>query len=315
MRTIKAAALLMITSLVVYLVLFAILCTVPLGGVKAVMRTNDYYLSRADTNWLRHQQHDPERWYDVRVLGSSHAYRGYDPRVFATHGTTLYNLGSKSQSLMNSRILLDTYIDTMNTGLVILDLYDVVLRMEGLESATELIVQVPSDKAAWRMAWAQQDLRAINMLALRHFGDNTPDPVPGPGAILLGYVERNDSLAPDRPPGRVVADPFQHRQVQALEGLLNDAQERNQPIVLVSHPMPSSADRGPHEELRSLVGKFLAQHPGIRYIDLSFKHGLDDRDHFYDDDHLNQAGVDLFNRQLIDSLHTLGLLPVHRPRQ
>ena len=37
---------------------------------------------------------------DVLVLGSSHAYRGFDPRIFKKAGIKLFNFGSSGQTLL-----------------------------------------------------------------------------------------------------------------------------------------------------------------------------------------------------------------------
>src|SRR5438477_3987320 len=46
---------------------------------------------------------------DILFIGSSHAYRGFDPRLFAETGLTSFNLGSKAQSPLNSYFLLKHY--------------------------------------------------------------------------------------------------------------------------------------------------------------------------------------------------------------
>src|SRR5690606_4167572 len=57
---------------------------------------------------------------DILVLGSSHAYRGFDNRVFEKQGLKLFNLGSSSQSPMQTNILLNQYVDELNPKLVVL---------------------------------------------------------------------------------------------------------------------------------------------------------------------------------------------------
>src|SRR5438067_355769 len=52
-------------------------------------------------------RHEP---VEVVVFGSSHAYRGFDPRVFAAAGHTLVNLGSTNQTPLNSRFLAELYL-------------------------------------------------------------------------------------------------------------------------------------------------------------------------------------------------------------
>jgi len=42
---------------------------------------------------------------DILILGSSHAYRGYDPRIFNKHGFSMFNLGSSAQSPIQTKVL------------------------------------------------------------------------------------------------------------------------------------------------------------------------------------------------------------------
>ena len=53
---------------------------------------------------------------DILFLGSSHTYRGFDPRIFARHGFHTFNLGSSSQSPIQTEILLKRYLDKLNPG-------------------------------------------------------------------------------------------------------------------------------------------------------------------------------------------------------
>ncbi|MBP7450977.1 MAG: hypothetical protein KA817_13150, partial [Flavobacteriales bacterium] len=50
---------------------------------------------------------------DILFLGSSHAYRGFDPRVFRAHGLTTFVLGSSAQSPLQTKVLVERYLDRM----------------------------------------------------------------------------------------------------------------------------------------------------------------------------------------------------------
>ena len=52
---------------------------------------------------------------DIIFLGSSHAYRAFDPDIFQNHGFSSFNLGSSSQSPLNSYFLMKKYIQKCNT--------------------------------------------------------------------------------------------------------------------------------------------------------------------------------------------------------
>jgi hypothetical protein len=56
---------------------------------------------------------------DILFLGSSHSYRGFDTRIFSGNGYKSFNLGSSSQTHIQSNILLKRYIDQLIPKLVI----------------------------------------------------------------------------------------------------------------------------------------------------------------------------------------------------
>lgn len=104
-------------------------------------------------------------------LGSSHAYRGYDPRVFSDHGLSTFNLGSSSQRIMHSYIIAKEYISSGNT-LVILDVFSSTLVHDYLlEASSSLIQNVPSFSAALKIGLRTPDPRVLNMLTLRLMDD------------------------------------------------------------------------------------------------------------------------------------------------
>ena len=61
---------------------------------------------------------------DVLIIGSSHAYRGIDPRIFKEKGLNTFNLGSSLQTPINTKILLKKYLDKLKPKLVIYVVYD-----------------------------------------------------------------------------------------------------------------------------------------------------------------------------------------------
>ncbi|WP_235802667.1 SGNH/GDSL hydrolase family protein [Vaginella massiliensis] len=75
---------------------------------------------------------------DLLILGSSHAYRGFDTRVFEKHGLQMFNLGSSAQTRIQANVLLNQYLDQLNPKLVVLESYDGALELDGVESALDL---------------------------------------------------------------------------------------------------------------------------------------------------------------------------------
>ena len=80
---------------------------------------------------------------DILFLGSSHAYRGLDPRIFAEEGITSFNLGSSSQTPINTQVLLHQYLDQIQPKMVIYEVYAGTLTSDGVESSLDLLISSP----------------------------------------------------------------------------------------------------------------------------------------------------------------------------
>ena len=76
---------------------------------------------------------------DILFIGSSHSYRGFDTRVFQKHGIKAFNLGSSSQTPINSKVLLKQYLDKINPKMVVIEAYAGTISADGVESSLDLL--------------------------------------------------------------------------------------------------------------------------------------------------------------------------------
>ena len=314
-RLLFRSLMLLAVAVVAYVLLFTVLFRVQWSGLPMVHGTSKALKWKGGNSYQKFQEYEPDSSYQVVFLGSSHAYRGYDPRMFTSAGYSAFNLGTSAQSLMNSRVIAETYLTSRNTWLLVLDMYEAAFEIDGLESTADLSQNIPSDRAALRMCLSLRDPRGINMLALRLATRNAP-----PRYLDSAYVSAGYSLTTDSVKGSVhyvVGRPLAVRedQLEELEKLLRYCREAGIRVVLVNHPYPVRSDRAKHEAFNAIIRERIAPFE-VPYLDFAYDHGLplDDRDHFYDHNHLNQAGVELFNPLLIARLRELGLLdPSGRP--
>jgi hypothetical protein len=244
----------------------------------------------------------------VVVLGSSHAYRGYDPRWFEREGLSCFNLGSTAQTPLCSWPIVRHWLTPRNTGLLVLDIYEAMLENSGMEGAIDLVQNVSDGRIATHIAWNIRDPRAVNMLLLRQATRGEPVRYRENGYVGRGYCTRSDTLAGpvDYPSGGVFRP--EARQVAFLDRIVEHCRDAGIPLVLVTHPMPRAGDRLKHERFAAWLRAHLGP-GGPPYLDFATGHQLDDRRHFYDANHMNQAGVDLFMPMLIDRLRREGWLP------
>lgn len=284
-----------------------VLCRVQPGGHPLLNRTGDYYQLKGGIAYAKFQEFDPAARHDVIVVGSSHAYRGYDPRVFAAHGLDMFNLGTSAQTPLNTYFVLKHYVRPGSCGLVILDVYEGALVNDGLESTSELVRNMSSTPAAMDMAAALKDLRALNMVTLRLFTANDLPAYVDSTYVAGGFAERTDSLDKALEHKAARGLDYPEDQLRYLTKCLALCKERGLPVVLVTHFAPPTKDHAVHERFVQVIDSLRAPF-AVPYLDMAYGHNADAQDHFYDHNHLNLAGVHLFNEALIARMDRAGML-------
>lgn len=105
-----------------------------------------------------HNYHD----VDVLFLGSSHCYRTFDTRFYRSKGLSCFNLGSSNQTPMQTYVLLRQYLDSLNPQLVVFEVHPDIMDHDGVESAVDVLANVPLSRDAIRMAWTSRNMKEIN---------------------------------------------------------------------------------------------------------------------------------------------------------
>lgn len=309
-RTALQASKFILATAVVYLLLFAVLVKVRVGERPILLRTNDYYQTKGGVSSMKFQEWPADSTYDAIVIGSSHAYRGYDPRVFGERGHRMFNLGTSAQTPLSSYAVLKAHVGPGRTPLVIFDVYESAFDHPGVESVSDLTLNMRDDGAALGLALAFRDLRGLNMFAYRMLDKGSP-----PAWVLRDYVGRGAAISPDSARAGVKYPrprPFHMdaRQLEKFLDCLDLCADRGIRVVLSSHYYPQQGERLRHRRFRHELDSVLAhrQRPAPLWVDLAETPGIDDHDHFCDHNHLNAAGARRFSEQLIDSLEAHGLL-------
>ena len=176
-------------SITIYLIVFAILFSIKVGGIPLVYRATSGQVWEGGKTYRKFKAFNENEAYDVFVLGSSHALHGYDPSLFKSRGIKMHNLGTDDQNLMCSYYLAKDYITTNNCKVVIIDVYDRVMTFQNLESISDFIQNINKEKTAFHVAVASNDIRAINMYTLRQFNKLS-------GPLLINKEIINDGYIP-----------------------------------------------------------------------------------------------------------------------
>lgn len=257
---------------------------------------------------------------DVVFLGSSHAYRGFDPRLFARGGHRAFNLGSTNQTPLNAHYVAERYLPRMRPTLVVVELYPHNLDHDGLESSRDLLVNASFHPSQLRMAAATKNLAAVHFavaksLALTPGLDGVAQmPIAGETYIPGGYCETLRERTELSPGDDRVTVKLSNEQRSHLLALTAFAQEGGAKVVWVTHPLPQ-------DHLQRIDGlpvlrealQAAALEAGVVYWDFNQRLTLDPRADFMDFHHLNQRGVVRFDEALLETLESEGYWPPQSP--
>jgi hypothetical protein len=237
--------------------------------------------------------------YDALVIGSSHAYRGYDPRIFEQFGINIFNAGTSAQNPKGSLVLYNEYLRG-RSDVFILDVYDPVFELEGTESNMRLIQNVATTGAAVSLVKKDLKVYTVNALAVRMATFKPIDEAPNKEYIKNGFCEKLGILYAVEPLNDSVFD-ANEEMFEAFETMIKHMQADGKRIVLCSHPLPSSP--GLHNYHDKFLARFtpLIQRLGVQYIDLTYYTEGFGINEFADLSHLNQQGVELYNRLLLQN--------------
>ena len=240
---------------------------------------------------------------DILILGSSHAYRGFDIRIFSNAGYKAFNLGSSSQTPLQTYVLLQRYLKTIRPKFVIYEVYPGTFTNNGIEGGADLISNDINDSLSYDMATKINSLITYNTLAYGYYHDLTRSKNLRPKGHLPaadtyvpgGYVEKTVTYFKNLPTAERTDLIFDKNQCDAFEKSIALLKKNRIKYVLVFAPVPKSTYNS--YKNKNAITLFFNQH-GL-YYDYNTKVSLNDSLHFFDDNHLNQKGVALFNRKLL----------------
>ena len=252
---------------------------------------------------LRLKEADEASAKDILVLGSSHAYRGYDPRIFKKYGYSIQNLGTSSQALVQTEILLKAYLENIKPRLVILDIYPVLLNSTGLESSLDILANHKLDSDYVDILFKNRSIEVLNASILMKYKElfedyeynqiNYPDDI----YVQGGFVEAVDQKFKETDSNTGSKSSFDEEQLEAFNRILELVDQNKLKLVLVQAPV----EKEKYESYYNKEVEDFLSDQGVTY--LNFNEILDlPNSYFLDSSHLNQKGVEVFNDVLLDSL-------------
>ena len=267
------------------------------------LNSNLIYKQRGGHLYSRLSEINKYQNVDVLFLGSSHAYRGFDTRIFKQRGIHSFNLGSSSQAPVQSLLLLKKYIDNLQPKQIIFEVCPQSLSSDGIESALDIISNDKIDFQTIKMAIKLNHIKVYNTLiysSIRQLlnldnGFIEAQRIGKDTYISGGYVQRDNVQFEYKGPLEKSINP---EQMMAFKELVNWVKSKDVELILVQAPV-TTIEYDSYDDNVSF-DKLMQDYS--RYYNFNALITLDDSLHFYDPHHLNQLGVETFNADLIDLL-------------
>lgn len=249
---------------------------------------------------------------DVLFIGSSHCYRGFDTRIFNDFDISSFNLGSSSQTPLNSFYLLKEFGPKLKPQTIFLEVYWNTLCNNGVESSIDLISNSPLSYNLFEMAITTKSLlptltfysqfikRFSHPLNNESLQFSTIDKyIPG------GYVETNRPIKQLDYPSIDPKIIGEFDQLKYVEKINTFCAESNIELVLIIAPVsPTITDSYINYQSKLEELKDFANINKLTFLDYNSKGklsrmNLNEKKDWYDGSHLTQSGVVKFNNYLI----------------
>jgi hypothetical protein len=243
---------------------------------------------------------------DILFLGSSHAYRGFDTRVFLENGYKSFNLGSSAQTPAQTKVLLKRYLDSLNPELIIYEVYPETFTSDGFESSLDLIANDINDLHSFGMALKINNIKTYNTLVYgfshdllglnSSFSETTKKG--NDKYVSGGYVEKElDFYQRSEFVNKEIY--IRDYQLESFLEIVQMIKNRNIELILVYAPIPKVN----YDSYRNNTYFDSIMNSYSEYYNFNEIIDLNDTQHFYDSHHLNQNGVEIFNKKLVKLLN------------
>lgn len=245
---------------------------------------------------------------DILFLGSSRAYRVFDTRIYAKQGYYSFNLGSSSQTPIQTKLLMKRYLKQLNPKLIVYAVDPNAFASDGVESAMDIIANDKNDRESLKMLAKINHLKVFNTLIYGYYKDyihkdkffseskyrNTDTYIDG------GYVEKKMSYFKHISHPQE-AFPLRKKQINSFEEVLTMFKQENIPFLLVQTLVTPSAyaaitTNDTFDNTMKAYGTYLNFNESLH---------LDDSLYFFDALHMNQQGVLRFNEKIVHWLDSL----------
>jgi hypothetical protein len=321
--TLRAALMVLPVCLALYIGLIVVLTVVRISGEPLIVRilpisqTTGQGFSQARLEEARKQSS-----VDLLFTGPSQAYRTFDTNEFQKRGTSAFNLGTTAQTPLNSYFLVQSLVDQLKPKRVVLVVSQHGLAMDGLESASDLVANLPMNPHLFRMALAVGHPTATNLAVAATVRDFF-----GPELALPSLRNAADTYQP----GGFVET---HRQFESNQRFVSTSihlsedqmgwlvrcirflRSRGMDVVAVSTPILRStfdSISNYQENHQRLMRLFAVEDVPYRDLNMEMERLGDDR--FFDEVHLNRIGANEVSREVSKWLTSIDAMNQQNPHE
>lgn len=257
-------------------------------------------ISASDLSDKRYKDADIAKPVDIMVIGSSHAYRGYDTRLFNKEGFGAYNLGSSAQTLTLTNFIYNNYVNNLKPKILIIDIYPFLLTKDGEEGELNVLPLFYNKISFAKNSFKDFDVNIFNSLIyFQVFGN--PKAVKNkklkneeyiPGGYISSFKVNTESKIYEP-----IALKIEEKNIDALRNIVADAEKRGIKVYLFQSPLPEARYKSytNNKEVDSIMQSIGTYY---NYNDVGFL----SNDCFFDDSHINQKGVDIYNKWVIEKI-------------
>ena len=252
---------------------------------------------------------------DILFIGSSHCYRGFDPRYSNAENLTTFNLGSSNQTPVNSYYLLQDYFNYLKPKAVVIEVFWGVFANSGQESFVDIVSNSEVSKNQARMLAKIPTVLSFNNLIFhglkqyqKPLKDESQKLSTSDTYISGGFVETNiksnediDKLKSITPFS--IAIDYKGKQFNYLKKTILFLQKNNCAVTLVLAPVPIEY-RDAYIEYPVFIDNIESVANKYNVSFLNFAKNINQystRNDYYDSHHLNQSGVEKFNTNFIQT--------------
>lgn len=296
-----------IFKFIFFIIIFYIGFIIIWGDFSPLKKNLNYKIGAGGHTFTRLNDLKSVKDIDVLFLGSSHTYRGFDTRIFERAGFKAFNMGTNSQTPIQTEFLLDEYLDSLNPKVVIFEVCPFVFSLDGVESTLEFISNRKIDIETVKLALKQNHLKIYNTLIYSMYRE------------LVHHDKANFSEGRKRHNDEYIDGGFveikliyykhesfdtkkwvyRNELFESFQRIIKELNKRDIAVIFVQAPVTSDLYNS-YENNKDFDNEMIKYGTYYNFNEIL---NLNDTLHFFDFHHLNKNGIEIFNKEIVNVIN------------